>query len=220
MAYPNGRQIILHQEVLLHVDRLPDFLFPFILLKGQNLVESSLYSDGIVKDLIGPQRSINRAASKQREMLDRVVNPWLLEPRGAELKMDELADIPGSIVTYNYGFQPKYIDHPPIDPSTFRYQDNLITVMKDISTYSDVSRGDVPQNVSSGRALAYLAEFERGVHAPDVQIFKEAVTRIMKQCLLIAKERYTDGRMIQILGPNNEWHTKVSVPKNLISITS
>ena len=209
MAYPNGRQIVLHHEVLLHVDRLPDFQFPYILLKGQNLVESSLYSDGIVKDLIGPQRSINRAASKQREMLDRVVNPWLLEPRGAELKMDELADIPGSIVTYNYGFQPKYIDHPPIDPSTFRYQDNLITVMKDISTYSDVSRGDVPQNVSSGRALAYLAEFERGVHAPDVQIFKEAVTKIMKHCLLIAKERYTDGRMIQMLGPNNEWHTKI-----------
>jgi hypothetical protein len=204
MKYPNGRQIILHKNTLLHADRLPDFIFPFVLLKGQNVVESSLYSDGVVKDLIGPQRSINRAASKQREMLDRVVNPWLLEPRGAELKMDELSDMPGSIVTYNYGFQPKYIDHPPIDPSTFKYQDSMVSVMKDISTYSDVSRGDVPQNVSSGRALAYLAEFERGVHAPDVQIFKDVVTRIMGLCLKLAASRYEDGRLVQMLGPNNQ----------------
>jgi len=209
--YMRGRQIILHGEALLHVDRLPSSQghFPFILLKGQNMVESALYADGLVKDLIGPQKSLNRAASKQREMLDRCVNPWLLEPRGAELKMDELSDMPGSIVTYNYGFQPKYIETPPIDPSTFKYQDNLVAVMKDISTYSDVSRGDVPQNVSSGRALAYLAEFERGVHAPDVQLFKDAVTRIMRLCLQEAKDRYEPGRLVQMLGPNNEWQVAI-----------
>lgn len=202
--FTRGRLIILHGETLLHVDRLPSSRFPFVLLSGQNIVESSLYADGLVKDLVGPQKSINRAASKQREMLDRCVTPWLLEPRGAELKMDELSDMPGSIVTYNYGFQPKYIDHPPIDPSTFKYQDTLVSVMKDISTYSDVSRGEVPQNVSSGRALAYLAEFERGVHAPDVQIFKSAVTRVLQLCLLEASTRYKEGRLIQVLGPNNE----------------
>jgi hypothetical protein len=119
--------------------------------------------------------------------------------------MDELSDMPGSIVTYNYGFQPKYIDHPPIDPSTFKYTDNLVSVMKDVSTYSDVSRGDVPQNITSGRALAYLAEFERGVHAPDVQIFKEAITRVMRLCLHEAADRYEDGRLVQMLGPNNQW---------------
>jgi len=208
-TYPRGRQMILHGETLLHADRLPNSRFPFVLLRGQNMVESSLYSDGMVKDLIGPQRSLNRAASKQREMLDRCVTPWLLEPRGAELKMDELSDMPGSIVSYNYGFQPKYIDHPPIDPSTFKYMDNLVSVMKDVSTYSEVSRGDAPQNITSGRALAYLAEFERGVHAPDVQMFKDAVTKVMRLCLQEAADRYEEGRLVQMLGPNNEWMVSV-----------
>ena len=196
-TFPNGRMMAFHGKQLLHIDAQPRF--PFRLVNGFNIVEDQLYADGVVTDLVSPQRAVNRVASSQNTMLKKSVRPWLLEPRGAKLKMAELGGI-GSIVTYNYGYKPSYIEHPPIDQSTFSFQDATVGQMKDVSMQSDVSRGDIPPGISSGRALAYIAEFERAAHSPEIHMWKETIADVLRMCLHEAHANYQEGRLIQMLG--------------------
>ncbi len=210
-AKPDGRfgrglQVMLHGKQMLHIDRLPDDVFPFRLVDGQFLTED-MFADGVLRDQIGPQKSINRAASKQKEILDKAATDFLLEPRGANIRLNEMSDISGFILTHNYGFKPEWIKRPPVDPSMTAYRNDLVRTMKETSTYSDVSMGETTHRRASGRAIAYEAETQRGVHAPHVHATKLAILGTLEDCLRIAGKRYTDNRLIEMYGPNGAWGT-------------
>lgn len=202
--YPGGRLLVFSGDTILAIGPLP-FDFPWRLRMGQNMMHSELYADGMVYDLVPLQRSINHNASKMREWMDRILTPGLLAPRGANIQLDQVSDVAGWVASYNPGLKPEYIDTPQIPNSAFSYGDVLLANMKDVSTYSDVSRGEMPPGAESGRAIAYLHELERGVHGPDVHLFRLFVSGILQDFLGLARDFYEDDRMMQVLGPNDEW---------------
>lgn len=208
MRYPRGRLVVYCGDVLIAAGSLP-YRFPWTLVTGMNVLPGSLYADGVVDDLKSPQRAINMAESKKREWIQQVLSPALMVPATAGIDRDRFSDLAGEVILYNPGNLPTWMNVPPPPDALFREQQAQEAAISSISTQSDVARGQPPPSVSSGRAIAYLYEFQKGMHAPDDELAREEVKDVLQNCLYLARDFYDDGRMLRILGKNNRWQGQV-----------
>jgi len=207
---PEGRLVVWCGGVLL-VDAPLPYEWPWILRNGQNIVPNALYADGVVLDLKSINRSVNTAATKRLEHIKHATAAQLLVPKDTKITVDHIDDVAGGIVFWDAAQsmqKPEWLQPAQLPAALFEAENQGLSVLKDVSTYSDISRGDAPAGVETGRALAYLHEFSQGVREPDVQMFKWTVVRIVKKCVEIIRDFYPDGRLMRLLGTNNRWMTQ------------
>lgn len=202
--YPGGRLLVFSGDVIIALGPLP-YEWPWVLRLGQNIAPSGLYPDGLVADILPLQRTINLNASKRREWMDKILSPPLLNDNMSGIDRALFSDMAGEIIDYNAGHRPEWMNVPDVPQSMFTMEDQLVSVLQTISTYSDISRGEPPKGYDSGRALAYLYEFQQGVHEPDIHLFRQAIGMVLQACLKLARDFYEDGRMIRLFGENNRW---------------
>lgn len=200
--YPNGILCVYSGDDIVYLGSCPyrPGRLPCVFIPGDNIIPRGLYSDGTVEHLITLQRTLNRSVTKQREWLDKILNPMLLVPYGSGVNAKTIGEIPGQILEYNPGLRPDWMQVPPIAPSLFSVQNTIFQEMKIISGYSDITRGDMPSGGATGRAIAFLQENEENIRSADIKLFKGAVTEALKQCLFLSKQYYQDGRLIKHLG--------------------
>jgi hypothetical protein len=175
---------------------------------GDNPEIKSLQSAGVVADVKGPQRSLNRAESKMREWVDKVLNARVWLPRGSGVDPDELTDLEGQAVEYNPGLRPETDRPPEIPQSMFQFANSHAESAKAISGYGDVAQGAVSSDVNSGRQLAFQKEAEESPRSPDMTEYKIYLTECLTQMLMLAREFYNDQRMVAMLGNEGKWEYK------------
>lgn len=203
--HPEGMILVWSGDVIVAISKLP-YEWPWVLRNGSNIVPNSLYADGVVEDLKAIQRTINLNASKRREWIDIILSPPMLVPSTAGLTKDLLTDIAGEILSYDpIGGKPEWMTVPNIPQTMFTQEDHLVAILKDVSAISDISRGEAPPGIETGRALAYLHEFQQGVHEPDVRMFQEAMKKVITKCLKLARDFYQEDRLVKMIGLNNAW---------------
>jgi len=201
---PFGSLLIRSGKVLIEYGPLP-YEWPWVACYGPNIVEDKFIPDGGVLDLISPQRGLNLSVTKMHEWEDRVINPPMLEPRGAEVQWSEWSDIPGATrLQHNPGFAPRWMDTPQIPVSSFSLVEQNRGVMKDISISPDIARGE-GMGASSGREVAYLTEREKSAKAPMLQIARDSVVAVMSKALKLARDRYEEGRLLYRMGEDDLW---------------
>jgi hypothetical protein len=200
--FSKGRLIVFSGELIVAIGPLP-YEFPWNLMLGENIVPNGLYSDGIVEDILPLQKTINLNASKRREWMDKILSPPLLNPTNSGIDEALFSDMAGSIISHNPGAKPEWMDVPGIPQSMFTIEEQLVAMIKDVSTYSDITRGEAPQGIETGRALAWLHEFQAGVHEPDHALVQETLARIMIKCLRLARDFYSEERTVKMLGDND-----------------
>jgi len=207
-ARPGGRLVVYCGTVLLVDADLP-YDWPWVLALGQNIVPSSIYPDGVVADIKSIQRSINIAATKRLELIRHGTAAHLLVPRQSKINVDHIDDIAGGLIYYGQETGtspvPQWLQPAAIPQALFEAEASGMSIIKDVSTYSDISRGDAPAGVETGRALAYLNEFQQGVRDPDVAVFKFRIVRIIRLAIGIVRDFFPEGRALQLLGKNDSW---------------
>lgn len=207
VARPGGRLFVYAGDVILADSDLP-YDWPWVLRNGQNIVPNALYADGVVADIKGINRSINMSATKVLEHVKKGTAAHLLVSKESKINIDHFDDITGGVITFEGGpaaMKPDWLQPAQLPQGLFEQTQVGLSVMKDVSTYSDISRGDAPAGVETGRALAYLHEFQQGVREPDVRLFKQAIVKILKKCIGIVRDFFPDGRMMRTLGENGRW---------------
>lgn len=203
--FPNGVMCVFSGGSILHMGPCPyaPARIPAIFIPGDNIVPGGLFPEGVVEHLIQPQKTLNRAESKIRETMDRMLNPHILVPHAADVDAEIFGEIGGQVIYYNAGYPPHILHSPEVPSSMFNISASMLQRMRDISTYSDITRGDVPGRVESGRAIAFLQENESNIRTAEVKLYKKAMLNAMMQCLWLAKQYYPDGRMIRTLGEDS-----------------
>lgn len=198
----NGMLFVYSGTVVLYAGPIPykPARLPVVLVLGDNIVPNGLYADGVIEDLIPIQRTLNRLESKKREWVDKLLSPPILNPLGSNIDADLFGQIAGQVIDHTPGLKPQVMEVPNIPNSLFEASAQLVVAMKDISGYSDISRGDVPQGISSGRAIAFLRENEQTIREPDMLMHKSAMIRVMQHCLYLSKQYYQQYRMVRVLG--------------------
>ena len=203
--YPNGMLVVYSEHRVLYMGPCPyvPARIPALFLPGDNIVPGGFFPEGVVEPLIQPQRTLNRAESKIRETMDKMLNPHILVPHAADVEEDLFGEIAGQVIKYNAGYPPHILHAPEVPTSMFNISASMVGRMKEISTYTDISRGDVPGRVESGTALAFLQETENAIRSADLKLYRQTMLACMKQCLWLAKQHYQDGRMIRTLGEDS-----------------
>lgn len=203
-------RLVVYQGAIVLVDGPMPYDWPWVMRNGQYIIPNGLYADGVVTAIKPMQRSINMNASKRREWIDWVLHPHMYVSRQANIERDYVDDVAGQIILYDsVGGVPQVPSLPSPPAAMFEQENALVGIIKDVSTYSDVSRGEQPTNVESGRGLAYLYEFQQGVREPDVRMFHRDMILVLRKCLALARDFYADGRLVKMVGKNNRWTVAV-----------
>lgn len=163
-----------------------------------------LWPKGLVQGLKSQQRLYNKHFTTLAEYMDAFA-PGLLVPRGAKIDVDKTSNIPGWTAEYNAGFAPHTYEPPQLPTNIMAFGDTMLARMKDTSTVSDISRGVMPEGAESGTALSYLHEAQRGVHGPEVHLFRLSLVDVFRVLLKLAESHYRDGREMLILGQDAAW---------------
>lgn len=220
-AHPLGRLVVFVNDVLIAAGPIPYFdagsgevVWPWVLRLSDNVVPNGLFADGVVADLIPLQRTINHNASKRKEWTDKILNPPLLNPIGAGVDPERYTDMAGEVIDVAGNLMPRWMDVPDIPNSFFGVEGAMLSVVQTISGFSEISRGESPQGVDSGRAMAFLYQFQQGAREPTIIRFKEDVTRVLQICLKLTKLFYTEGRMIREVGRNRALAARVFKASN------
>lgn len=202
--YPEGRLMVWCGDVVVsYVEQLP-YMFPFVPVFGQNVVPGSLWADGTVSDIKGINQSMNHTASILREWTEFAAAPSVFNPKNSGVPSSHFENLAGAIIEYNPGGKPEWQAPPPPPQALFEHQDRLENQLKNVSTYSDITRGQEQPGDLSGRAMAYLKEFEGGIHQPDEILLKQAITDVLTRCLYLARDFYDEGRLVLMCGDNGK----------------
>lgn len=207
--YPEGRYIVsAGGQILLDVKRMPipvqdnDWFYSLTDFH-YNLVPGRYWSDGGVNDLISPQNAINQidqALEMARKGLSR---PILSLPHGTSLKRKHTSG--QAFITMEYdprtsgGQAPKVSPGTPL-PNQFLDERSIHKgVAQDAAgDPKNILRGQLPAAGSSGYLVDVLRETAEQSHEPDLQRYFRGMTRVYRKRLVLAKELYTEKRLLKI----------------------
>lgn len=202
--YPEGRRYCIANSKII----TPPEAYPFSDGKGGIVDEPVLHKlsyildpdsdrdQGLVRHLLDAQRTINDATNKQIEWKNLALMPQVFAPLGAFPKRQRLTDQPGAVFVYNpvNGLKPEWRQTPPIPQELSQIKSEALGDMQRIA-----SQNDTP-NDASGRALSVLIERDNAARQAFVQRLAEFHSRLMRHCLTLVAQHYSEPRLIQING--------------------
>lgn len=202
--YPNGRRLVIVNDKL----AIPPEDYPCfdaggnvsdepVLHKLSYIVDPDNDRDiGLVPHLLDAQRTYNDCNNKQLEWKNLALNPQLIAPMGAFSKRQRITDEPGAVFTYNPvgGMKPEWRQTPAVPGELGQFKQDAL---------SDVSRiaaqNAMPQD-ASGKALQVLIERDANARQAFVARLAEFHSRLMRSCLALVAQRYTEPRLVKVNG--------------------
>lgn len=205
-AFPQGRFVAFSGPMILAMGPNPYYptRIPFILFQGDNIVPQSLYADGLLEDVKTIQHSVNRAANKLREHVDKVLNTHLLVPKGSGIDRDTWGDKPGQIIEYNKGWAPTPMPASDIPQGLFEFFELQTTRAQGITGYTDLSRGDPAGGDISGRAVIYSTENSSAMREPDMMSYRRSMLEAVQHAVHLYRLHADDGRLLQMIGDSGK----------------
>ena len=213
--YPNGRYFITCGGKLLQKNER----MPIKAEKGAwmysltdfhwNFMPGRFWSDSGVDDLISPQNTINeidKALSENRKSLGRttVVTP-------GEVSLKRVSDKEDQILVLSYdaiaaaGSKPVFQQGIPLPTQVIDERSIHKMQMQELGgDPKNVLKGQAPSAHASGVMTDVLRETAERGHYPDMERYNRSMSRVYKNRLLVAKELYTEERMIKVKGKGNK----------------
>jgi len=112
-----------------------------------------------------------------------------------------------TVVRYNAPFKPEFGTTQTVPPETFTLLEALSSKFGQLSGVQPISKGDIPSNVRSGRAIRLLEELE-SLRATDVVKKSERlIVALHKKTLAVIGKFYQvdEKRLVNILGRDKQY---------------
>lgn len=198
---PNGRHAILigdteiecHDRLPYDHKRIPLVKFDFITFPGR------FWGGSVIEHLIPLQREWNRVRSMLIENRNVMSRPKLLVPTTAGIPDDVWTSEPGEKVYFNpAGGRPEPWVPPPIPGYVLNELQQTEADMMEIASYHWATRGINPPGVRTAAGLAMLQEADDTPLGPVLQWNEASWREVGEQILELAKQFYTEPRLIHL----------------------
>jgi hypothetical protein len=132
--------------------------------------------------------------------------PKFLVPLGSPSASDQYyTSEPGEKIPFSPGEEPRFITPGSIASDAYREIEQLIADMEAVSGQHETTRtSDPPGDVRSGLAIQQLLELDESRMAGTFANWEQGIEQFAKYLLEIAKTRYSDKRVLSIVGKNNQ----------------
>jgi len=182
---------------------LPDGYWPWVLVTGLNKTPGRLIPDGLAHDLIPLQMTINRYASSMKEATMLSSQNWLLASNQANIQMDDLDDMSGTVIKYEQAFEPKWVQAPGVNQGTLQALERQMAYYDQVSTQLDAARG-ITNGENNAKLMAVQTELGSTIHSPDLTRWANSELAVMyKNTLSCVSANATEQHYLALLGPNS-----------------
>ena len=200
--YPNNLRLVIKTGEVVHFDGSPDVedgmipLVTFYCYKGNRP-----YADGIVKNIIPMQKSINEMEDKEFRGLKVVGNPgWMVDLQSG-VDADTLTDEDGIVVVKEQGTEVRRLEAGQVNPQLSARTSKEYEFAQRIEGVGETVLGEAPKHEMSGVSLRRLQQQSLGRIRLKSKMIESAIyrrdqliiSRIIKYWSTERKLRVEDG---------------------------
>lgn len=167
--------------------------FPFFKL-ACDVEPLSMYGQGWVKNLIPPNRALDRLESSLAEYNDLVNKGKYVSDKGAGVRV--INNEHGQIIEKKRGFDVQQLPVPGLSPAIYTQIENMNRYIEDIGGAHDASLGRIPAGAKSGKALEALQAGDSNNMSEIVENVEEFLEEVYEYVLSLAAQKYQFARQI------------------------
>jgi hypothetical protein len=180
--------------------------FPFA--KIDHIPTGYFYAKSVVESLISPQKEYNRTRSITLEHRNLAAKPQWYYTAGA-FDPKKFNSQPGLLLAINMGFEPpKPLEQPELPTSIDKEREIILADMDDISSQTEIAKGQTPPGVEAASAIAYLSEENDTVLYHTVQSIENAVQVTGIQVLANVHDYWDTDRIVRMTSKNQYMETR------------
>jgi len=202
--FPEGKFLIICGSIVLESTTMPfndGVTFP-IIKTDDTFVSGAFWGNGTNDDLIPIQKGYNRTISQIAENANNHGNTKLLVPRGANLDPDAYDDSGTECIEFNSGFQPTQMQPASLPGHMTALLNFYDKAFEDVSGQHEVTRGEAPSGVKSGRAIIALQEKDDTQMAPTKIKYFRQLERLGVLILRLYEQHQNEDRTYRLIGEN------------------
>ena len=208
--YPNGRQIVIANGVLLEDKELPIGEIPFAKFDDV-VVGGKFYSEAIITHLRPLNEYMNENISKRAQWLSKMLAGKYMAAKGAGIQQEALNDQSGEVLQYNAvpgAPPPSPMNIPTIPQYAYTEEEKMQEHLYDISGISEVSRGQIPSAGIPAVGMQLLVEQDETRIGIMTAQHEESWAQVGKFALMYMDKYYISKRTLKFTGKANAVSTK------------
>jgi hypothetical protein len=174
---------------------------PFFVLRC-DINPRSFFGQGWVKNLISPNKELNRVMSHIAEW-NHIMNrgKWIADI-GSGVKI--INNDNGQIIQKKRGYEVKQGNIAPLSPIAFNLKDSFDTYIEDIGGFHEASMGRIPPGARSGDAVEALQAGDANNLSEIVENTEDFLEEVFEYILSLAAEKYQFAREITPLSSTGQ----------------
>ena len=208
IAYAGGKIVINQSELPIAVTEDGEWDYTITDFK-YNHTPGSFWATSGVDDLISPQKNINEIDRDLIVNRKSIGRPFVLTPKDLVMKRKSA---PGqSFLQLEWdallsgGAKPEVHAGTPYPQQVLEERKVHIGVAQEAAgDPKNILRGQSPHSGASGVMVDILRESAEMSHTPDIERFYRSWNRVKRKQLIVAKDLFTETRMIKVAGAGNE----------------
>lgn len=187
-------RVLRHEKT--DLERLPFFVLPC------DINPRSMYGQGWVKNLISPNKELNRVMSHIAEW-NFIMNrgKWVSDV-GAGVRI--INNENGQIIQKKRGYEVKQANIVPMSPIAFSLKDALDGYLEDIGGFHEASMGRIPPGARSGDAVEALQAGDANNMSELVENLEDFLEEVFEYILELAAKKYQFVRTITPLSSTGQ----------------
>lgn len=208
--HPNGRMVVVANDIVLEDKELPLGEFPFVKF-DDIIVAGKYYSEAVVTHLRPIQDQYNRLINKRAQWTNKLLAGKYLVARGSNLTAESLNDQSGEVLEYNNvpnAAQPQSLDIPVMPAYAYQEEERLSLMYDDVSGLNEVSRGQPPGGITAAIGLQYLAEQDDTRIGIMSRRHELGLAQFGRLLLIMVERFYQTPRLLKIAGQNMDYQVK------------
>ena len=196
----DGKHAIVLGDIYLYQDpEYPVPTFPIQVFKYTH-VPRKLWGMSLLAPLVDLQWLYNKSRSQLLNNIDLMANPKWLIPKTAGVSKNAITSRPGEKIYYNAaGGAPKAVQGVPMPNYVMDNVNRLQAELLDVSGVHNISLGKREIGVTSGKAIAALAQQDSSqLHVTQMHV-ETAVQSMAKVALMLMKTFYKEAKLVRML---------------------
>jgi hypothetical protein len=217
--YPMGRHwVTCGTKVLEQPGPLPDGVWPVGVWLRDIEVPGRFHGEATMTDVVGLQREYNEINAQIKEHHNLLLRGKWLVPIGSNIRRGQITTQPGEVIQHTPGLPPKMADLRPLPAEVYRERDQVMADFQMITGMHQISMGQPPPGVTSGRAFLTLQEADDTDLGPFLEMQENAIAQLAWLTLQIIQQFYEDERLVRVAGDNHRYKVRAFRGSDLTSI--